>query len=152
MDLISEIRKTALDPIRNGDFLAFNMYAKQNSETLKKLYAGGIIDDSSLVSALEDHAVNMARRIYEGATSAERPDSDPDHLGMPGYLAYALDNGIFTPEQVERIPFRVTPEDFIQSHKGKDLIGRLKNELLNPKKVEFSGRCDSGHCACSGAF
>ena len=63
-----------------------------------------------------------------------------DHVGCPEFLAYALEQGVFSRRQIRKIPFDHgdTPESYIKQYGREDLIESLKQNLLNPKPIPKS--------------
>ncbi len=138
MSLDDAIKTDVIEDLKNNSILILNEYAIINNETLTLLYKNKIIDDSLIEKVLEEAVFRQARVDYDKMIAKKRPNAIyADHAGMPEYLAYALDKGIFSKKEIEQIPFDhgYTAETFIKHYNREDLISNLRKNLLNPKPI-----------------
>ena len=107
------------------------------------MYKSGITDDSEVESALEKAVFNRAQKDYKILIGPSMT-KHPDHLGdlAPYGLAYAIQHGQFSDEEIGEIDFDGDKEDFLNEFGGDGLIERLRSALLYPEpysKEELEG-------------
>ena len=129
MTLNDELKTTVIKDLE-GQFNISNLdkYVSENGKTLNFLYNKGIIDDTSIEGVLEKVVIREARSDFLLMINNKRPYVIyPDHLLRPECLAYALDKGKFSKEEIEQIPFDHgdTAKIFVQRYNKENLIKEL---------------------------
>jgi len=126
--------KEILYRIKNSTSLGLIFFGEKDSKSLNNLLAKRIILVDDIEQSIEEAIISEAKRDYEWIIQHNR---EPDHIG-PEYLAYAINKGVFTKKQLERIhfDFEKTPEEFVKRHNKKNLLFDLRDKLLNPEEKE----------------
>lgn len=136
---LKDILKTAImEDLKQADMLKIQFYGIKNQETLNFLYRRGVIDDSSIESALEVVVLNQARQDYTMVTNKRTNfPTSADQISRPDCLAYALDKGKFSPEEIKKIPFDhgASVETYCKRYGKENLISIVKEELFNSKPL-----------------
>lgn len=152
MALNDKLKTATIEDLRKVNILMLDSYARTNEATIIFLYNQGIIDDSSIESALEEAVFNQARDDYNMMTAKGREHTIyADHVGRPDCLAYALNKNKFSKKEIGQIPFDhgYTAETFPKRYDRENLLSILREELLNPKHLPvFEGHYDP-HLVCS---
>jgi len=151
MSLRDALRTATIEELSRLNLLTLNIsYARVNHEVLKFLYEREIIDDFSIEEALETPVFNLARNYYQMMTRKGKSHiTSADQLARPECLAYALDKGMFTRQEMRQIPFDDgdTVRIFTGRYNLEKLLPALREELLNPKPLpNFS---NNSECNCS---
>ncbi|MBW6462419.1 MAG: hypothetical protein K0B07_05215 [DPANN group archaeon] len=127
------IRKMMLDEISNIRLTHLREYALDNQDTLKTIYGNGILDDANIENALEKPMLIQLWVNYKMLSTGLVP---LENLYKPELIAYALENDMFSEEQLTLIPLNHDGDtllSIIKMYGQKDLFSSLKDELLNPK-------------------
>lgn len=138
MSLDEKLKQVVLEDIKEVNLLLFDSYSSQNSSYIKALYDQGVVDNSSLTSALETAVLKQARRDYTTMISSTTYTIYADHIGRPDCFAYALKKGEFSQGEIKKIPFDgESVISYIHQYEKKYLIDELKKQLLhyNPLKI-----------------
>lgn len=153
-DLPEELRKKKLGKISESSADVLYSETPILNKSLAFLYSEKIIGDEELDKAIEGAVLKQARADYEfligRRTSYNWADSLP--MRVREVLAYGIEKGIFSDEELEKIPFDhgENPGIFCQKYGNENLISELREKLLKPsagKHKEVTGKLDP-HPAC----
>lgn len=145
--VLHEIEKSSVNDLLLSD--------RSNAPVLKALYDSGAIREKDFMHSLEQAIFNDVR---EGINVLKRPNPTyripVDMSCNPSYLVYAISQNVLSEEEIKIIKDRLGGsgklEDFVKEHTSSNVLESLRERLLNPKPLEFSGSGDStDHCACS---
>ena len=134
MGLGEIVKEAVVEEFKKIDIPMLKYYAINNHNAIAGLYSSGIIDDSSIESALEEGVFRQARKDYEAMTRKGREYVlYPDHVGRPEFFAHALEKGKFLREEIEKIPFDHgdNAETFVNNYRIENLLAKLRERLLN---------------------
>ncbi len=153
MALVDKLKSATIKDLKQINLLMIDFYARKYKKILNFLYKQKIIDDSLIETALEVAVFNQARRDYDMMIIKGRAYTIyADHISRPDCFAYALKKGIFSKEEIKKIPFDHgdTVERYIQIYYRENLLSIIREELLNPKpfpklKVNYDPHPD---CLC----
>lgn len=138
MTLDKKLKNVVIDDLQQVNLFRFENYIAKNGNYLRALHEQGILDDTSIESALETAVFRQARRDYQSMVSNQVYTIYADHVARPDCLAYALDKGEFTQKEIETIPFDgESPKTYSKNYGKENLLLDLKNEILtyNPLKL-----------------
>jgi hypothetical protein len=134
-------------------------YGRRNENILPYLLSNGVIGMDEILEILENKVREVAWRCYYD-TTIPHPilgTIPPDHVFDPRYITFGMENGVFSEEEIDKIPFDQgeTPEKFSISYPSERLMSELNQRLLHPKPEEpsrsFTHDCGYGDgpcCAC----
>jgi hypothetical protein len=144
-DLGSAVKETLLNELQDLDISYLgdnhnnhNNHTKINSDIISFLISKGIVKETEIDSALEQAVVTDARRSYHAIVRGlgfYKDDPDiTDIISNPSSLAYAIDKGFFSKEEIEKIPFNKgdTVESWKNRYLKKDYIAKLREKLISP--------------------
>ena len=125
------IREYMLDEINEIRLNHLNDYALANRDILKTIYENGILDDDNIKKALIKPVITRIWSDYEIISNGFILENLPN----PELIAYALKHDMFSKEELKLIPLDHgdTFQTIIDMYRKEDLLGYLKDELLNPK-------------------
>jgi hypothetical protein len=132
------IAEVALLELKDIDIHNLNSYANSRHEILITLYKTGWINNEKIESVLREAVVKCGRTDYDLMRLPKGCIGffgiRADRLYMPEVLAYCIEERIFSEKELERIPLKrkETIESFVETHKRKDLLAKLRTDLLHP--------------------
>jgi len=141
MESTDIVKSTIIENLKKIDISKINDYGLSNQRILDFSYKQGVINDSSIESALEYAVLKQARKDYESLIiNKELYEEHADHVSRTDCFAYALDKKEFSKEEIEKIPFEYGENQisFSQSYGKKNLLSILRKDLLNPTIIPDS--------------
>lgn len=121
--------------LKNRNVASLTMYARANAEEITSLYQENKINDELIYGVLKHVIINQARSDYNVLL---RPTNTnfADDVGFPECFAYALKNGVFSKDELAKIPFESgdSIDKYVAQHFKPDLFNTLKENLLHPPK------------------
>lgn len=134
MSLKDKLKEVALSEISEIDLNMLFFYAKVNKDIFCFLSKQGIIRDEEIEGALEKGVLRKAKEDYKRVIR-KNCRNYPENIYRPEFLAYGLVKTIFSSEEIERISFDKDVEQFCKEYGDKNLLSRLREELLNPGEM-----------------
>lgn len=134
MTLVDKVKGTVLDYIRTIDVTRLGSFPEMRDnkelDLLRFLYQGGVIDNTSIDAALEEAVFAQARKDYRWVSGGHRRYAD--HVSSPECFAYALRKGVFSSDEVSKIPFDHgdTAETYPQDYGSDKLFDGLRDALF----------------------
>jgi len=153
-DLSERVKNNALEELQRNPKNFFYYPFSSLRGRIAKLYAEHVISEPELDAALEQAVLKTARQDYEFLTGSHNHTYRfADHLPIPEILAYGVQKGLFTGEEISKIPFDhgMTAASFCDSYLRQSLFEKLKKDLLKPRsRMLFDDEDDDfdPHPAC----
>jgi hypothetical protein len=130
----------------------FDLYAREHNDVIKDKIATSVINHETIDAVMEEFIFDNARSEFDRMVRSRGYSKVyADHILCPGMLAYAVEKGHFSTEEIRKIPFDHGDNlrSYIEEHYIPDLPKRLREKLLNPPKLEQNGGY-SAHADCLG--
>ena len=132
-----EQRKIIHEKLR-GIELYLRFSTKDEANILKEFCDEGMIDYDFIEQDLKYAVYRRAGKDYGAMLKL---DEKPAHFGHPKFLAYVMEQGEFTEEQINKIPSEgfvadeggYTREIFLQEYREENLLSELRERLLHPE-------------------
>ena len=147
--VLEEIRKSTANDLLLSD--------RSNASFLNSLYDSGAIKEKDFIQALEQAVFNEAKAAVKVMGRPNPIYRIPVDLSCtPKYLVYSIEHGVLNENELEFIRGRLGGsgklEEFVKENSQSNVLESLRERLLNPKPLEFSGSGDSyadvKHPAC----
>jgi len=130
MLLIDKLEETFLKEINELNISNFDDYLKINNKAIIFLCSFKDEINKKIEEGLKEFIIEKVRenyypKLYNGI--------NPESLGHPEYLAYALNENIFSSNELRRINFQNDSwrNNFIKKYIDEKLLKNLKEKLLN---------------------
>lgn len=134
-------------------FDSLEVYVSKNYEQLSALHNTGVISDQDIERALEVAVLRQAKKDYKLVTRGIVSLTFPDELPDPIFLAYAIEKGFFSKDELKMIRFDhgETIETFPIGYRTSELLGDLRQRVLTkpkPKEDFFVNEYSDHHPSC----
>jgi hypothetical protein len=150
--------RAVLDQIRKSTTNDLLICDRSNAPVLKSLYDSGAIKEKDLIPALEKAVFNEAHQAVKIMRRQNPSYRIPVDLSCnPKYLVYSIEHGVLNEEELGFIKSRLGGngklEEFVKENSQSNVLESLRERLLNPQPLVFSGSGDHDgdieHPACS---
>jgi hypothetical protein len=135
MSLEENIKNLFIEELKLINLNHLDDFARKYNGLINCLYSSNIVSDVEIESALEQVVIERARRDYKLLTSENTGIKYPDHILVPKYFAYGLEKNIFSKEEIGKMncDHGENVEGFMRCYGEKNLLSKLRKELLDPK-------------------